>query len=72
MWRVAANVLNKHSRTADKGLSSILGVERGANKSPYETVCYEMLHRNMEDEMGGTCSTPGRHEKFVQNFSRKT
>jgi len=31
IWRVAANILNKQSRTADKGWSSSLGVERGAN-----------------------------------------
>jgi hypothetical protein len=30
IWRVAANVLNKQSRTADKGWSS-LGVGRGTN-----------------------------------------
>jgi hypothetical protein len=35
IWRVAANTLNKQSRTADKGWSSILGVGRGAkNSSP--------------------------------------
>jgi hypothetical protein len=28
IWRVAANILNKQSRTADSGLSSSLGVER--------------------------------------------
>ena len=28
MWRVAANILNKQSRTADKGWSSSLGVGR--------------------------------------------
>jgi hypothetical protein len=32
-WRVAANILNKQSRTADMGWSSILGVGRGANNS---------------------------------------
>jgi len=31
--RVAANKLNKHSRTADDGWSSSLGVGRGANNS---------------------------------------
>jgi hypothetical protein len=31
IWRVAANILNKQSRTADKGWSSSLGVGRGAN-----------------------------------------
>jgi hypothetical protein len=33
-WRVAANILNKQSRTADKGWSSSLGVARGVNSSP--------------------------------------
>jgi hypothetical protein len=32
-WRVAANILNKQSRTANKGWSSSLGVGRGANNS---------------------------------------
>jgi hypothetical protein len=31
--RVVANILNKQSRTADKGWSSSLGVRRGANNS---------------------------------------
>jgi hypothetical protein len=30
VWRVAANILNKPSRTVDKGWSSSLGVGRGA------------------------------------------
>jgi len=35
IWRVAADILNKQSRTADKGWSSILGVGGGAdNCSP--------------------------------------
>jgi hypothetical protein len=33
IWKVAANILNKQSRTADKGWSSSLGVQRGANNS---------------------------------------
>jgi hypothetical protein len=33
IWRVAAIILNKQSRTADKGWSSSLGVGRGANNS---------------------------------------
>jgi hypothetical protein len=32
-WRVAANILNKQSRTSDKGWSSSLGVRRGASNS---------------------------------------
>ena len=31
IWRVAANILNKQSWTADKGWSSSLGVGRRAN-----------------------------------------
>jgi hypothetical protein len=33
IWKVAANILNKQSRTADKGWSSSLGVGRGANNA---------------------------------------
>jgi hypothetical protein len=31
IWRVAVNILNKQSRTADSGWFSSLGVKRGAN-----------------------------------------
>jgi hypothetical protein len=34
IWRVAANILNKQSRTANKEWPSSLGVGRGANNSP--------------------------------------
>ena len=33
IWRVAANILNKQSRAANKGWSSSFGVGRGANNS---------------------------------------
>jgi hypothetical protein len=33
IWRVAADILNKQSRTFDKGWSSSLGVGRGADNS---------------------------------------
>ena len=33
IWRVAANKLNKQSRTADEGWSSSLGVGRRANNT---------------------------------------
>jgi hypothetical protein len=33
IWRIAANILNKQSRTADKEWSFSLGVGRGANYS---------------------------------------
>jgi hypothetical protein len=34
IWRVAANILNKHSRTTNKGWPFSLGVGRGANNNP--------------------------------------
>jgi hypothetical protein len=34
LWRVAANIVNKQSRTADSGWSSSLGFGRGANNPP--------------------------------------
>jgi hypothetical protein len=33
IWRIAANILHKWSRTVDKKWSSILGVGQGANNS---------------------------------------
>ena len=42
VWRVAVDILNKQSRTADKGRPSRLVVGRGANNSsPYFASCYE-------------------------------
>jgi hypothetical protein len=51
IWRVAANILNKQSWTADKGWSSSLGVGRGINNSPYKI----NLLRNVTKGLG-----PGR------------
>jgi hypothetical protein len=41
VWRVAANILNKQSRTTDRGWSSSLGVERGLT-TPHRKIltCY--------------------------------
>ena len=45
IWRVAANILNRQSRTADKGWSSNLGVGRGANNSsPYKRILLRNIH----------------------------
>jgi hypothetical protein len=38
LWRVAVNILNKQSRTTDKGWSSSLGFGRGANNSSQEKI----------------------------------
>ena len=41
-----ANVLNKQSRTADKGQSCSLGFGRGANNPrPRKSACDGMLHK---------------------------
>jgi hypothetical protein len=34
IWRVSANILNKKSRTADRGWPSSLGFGRGAKNPP--------------------------------------
>jgi len=44
IWRVAANIQNKQSRTADKWWSSSLGVGRGANKS-LPSIKYQLLEK---------------------------
>ena len=36
IWRVAANKLNKKSRTADKGWSSSLGLGEALTTPPFE------------------------------------
>jgi hypothetical protein len=42
--RIASNISNKQSLTADKGWSSSLEVSpENDNSSPYKPVCYEML-----------------------------
>ena len=46
IWRVAANTLNKQSRTADKGRSSSLGLGRGANSSSLlKRILLRNIHR---------------------------
>ena len=46
IWWVAANILNKQSRTADKGRSSSLGVGRGANNSSLlKRILLRNIHR---------------------------
>jgi hypothetical protein len=45
IWRVAANILNKQSRTDDNGWPSSLGVGRGANNPVVKNkISYEMFN----------------------------
>jgi hypothetical protein len=50
IWRVAANILRKHSRTVDKRWSSSMEAESGANNSSPQKKknCYEMLKKASE------------------------
>jgi hypothetical protein len=52
--RVAANILNKQSRTSEKGWSSSLGVWRGSNNSPSQTL-------NMLQNGIANCGLPHTH-----------
>ena len=50
IWRVAANILNKQSRTVDNGWSSSLGVGRGAKNSSNKNVnCFELFTQKTSD-----------------------
>jgi hypothetical protein len=43
--RIAVNILNKQSRTADRGWVSSLGVGQGADTTPpKKTACYEVFN----------------------------
>jgi hypothetical protein len=48
IWRLAANILNKQSRTADKGNALAWGSGEGLttpHRKKKKKTCYEMLHR---------------------------
>jgi hypothetical protein len=50
--RVAANIFNKESWTANKGWTSSLGVERGANNSsPLKTQLVTKCHKGPRIQM---------------------
>jgi hypothetical protein len=57
IWRVAANILNKQSRTADSGWSSSLGVGRGLTIPHRKTLyllrsVYKGLGKSVDGRMG--------------------
>jgi hypothetical protein len=56
IWRVAANILNKQSRTADRGWPSSLGVGRGLTiPAVKHYICCEVCTRTSEmDGFSGT------------------
>jgi hypothetical protein len=60
IWRVAANILNKQSRTVESGWSSSLGVGRWDNNQPFPVklnICYEPL-RTHNEELHNLYSSP--------------
>ena len=61
IWSVAANILNKQSLTADKKLSSSLGVGRSAtNFSTLKLSCYEIFTDKTSDLDWGDPVVDGR------------
>jgi hypothetical protein len=53
IWRVAANILTKQSRTADRGWSSSLGVGQGLTTPTVKRlICYKMLQRASDQKNG--------------------
>jgi len=72
--KVAANIVNKHSRKADKGCPSGLGVRRvlrtphcrktKVSQNEYENSDYEIV----KDEVGKECETFGEKWKRIQAF----
>jgi hypothetical protein len=54
IWRAAANILNKHLRTADSGWSARLVILRGAKSSHRKKIIYEILHRASDGFFGTT------------------
>jgi hypothetical protein len=59
IWRVAANILNKQSRRADRGWPSSCEVERGANDPQRKNlICYKMFYRaSILEGLFGTTNT---------------
>jgi hypothetical protein len=64
IWRVAAGILNKESRTADRGWPSSLWVGRIVNKSLSQNVMLRKFYMSLGVErfFGTTQATSGRHE----------
>jgi hypothetical protein len=58
IWRVAANVLNKQSRTADRGWSSSLGGLKPPTIKPL--ICYATFQRASDQDgfFGKTTQAP--------------
>jgi hypothetical protein len=49
IWKVIANILNKHWWTVDKGWSSNVGFGEGLTTPRHKKpACYDILHRALE------------------------
>jgi hypothetical protein len=52
IWKIAANILNKQSRTADKGWSFSLGVGQGAkSQKPRNQTDYSVQPKQRKRDM---------------------
>jgi hypothetical protein len=88
IWRVAANILNKQWRTADRGGPPAWGLGGGLTTPHKNFNCYEIYHRasGQHGFFGKTtqapkkgykiwhleCGTHGGGERLVQGFCGKT
>jgi hypothetical protein len=75
IWRVAANSLNKQSRTADKGWSLSFEVGRGANNSSPQKINHVTKSKKLLNQTdpsvrpkGSTCSTYGEKTEVHIEF----
>jgi hypothetical protein len=78
IWRVAANKLNKQSRTADKWWSSSLGVGRSANKATslkpmlkytHKAICF-LWRQNKQEVNYSPIRISGERGVFLEKVSR--
>jgi hypothetical protein len=76
IWRVAANIFNEESRTADKLILQLGGWARCLQLLTVKTYvfCYEIFTEQASDknEIGLSCSAYGGEESCIEGFGGET
>jgi len=66
VWRVAVNILNKQSQTADKGQSSSWGLGEVLITPHHKSVlCYDPLTKASDLDIYITCCQPHKTAKYL-------